>query len=225
MIELYEGILTTRAIRRYTDDPVGDEEIVACLRAAQQAPSGGNSQPWQYLVVTDPVVRADIAAVYLAAYERWERAQLASLPPDWPPAVRGEYDRGVRASRRLAETLGDAAAIVLFLMPRVSITPHDDDGPIEIGPLYASVYPAVQNFMLAARSKGIGTVLTTVWWSRQSELKHLLGVPDRFEIVALVPMGRPVGTFGVAPRKPIEPLTHWDRYGHRPLAGRSPGEV
>jgi nitroreductase len=117
----------------------------------------------------------------------------------------------------LAERVDRAPALALFLMPKVSIAPVDDEGPVDIGPLYASVYPAVQNFMLAARSLGIGTVLTTVWWSRQGQLRGILGIPDRFEIVALVPMGRPVGRFGVAPRKPIEPITHWDRYGNRPL--------
>lgn len=216
-MDMYEGILTTRAIRRYTDQPLSDAEIVACLRAAQQAPSGGNSQPWQYLVVTDPEVRATVGGVYRSAYERWERAQLAALPDTWNEDQRAEFLRGLAASRTLAEGLDRAPALVLFLMPGMSITPADDEGEIDIGPLYASVYPAVQNFILAARSLGIGTVLTTVFWSRQDELKELLSVPDRFEIVALVPMGRPTGRFGVAPRKPIEPITHWNRYGHRPL--------
>jgi nitroreductase len=217
MMDLYEGIMTTRAIRRYTDEPVTDEEILACLRAAQQAPSGGNSQPWQYLVVTDPRVRAGVGDVYRSAYERWERAQLAALPESWNEAQRHEYLHGLQASRTLAENLDRAQALVLFLMPDVSITPVDDDGPIEIGPLYASVYPAVQNFILAARSFGIGTVLTTVWWSKQTELRELLSIPDRFQIIALVPMGRPVGRFGVAPRKPVEPIAHWDGYGNRPF--------
>lgn len=218
-MDLYEGILTTRAIRRYTDEPVSEDEIIACLRAAQQAPSGGNSQPWQYLVITDEVVRRGVADVYLAAFERWERAQLAALPHGWTPAQRADYLKGLRASRVLAENLAGAQALVLFLMPDVSIAPVDDEGSIDIGPLYASVYPAVQNFMLAARSFGIGTVLTTVWWSQQEHLRRMLSVPDRFQIVALVPMGRPVGRFGVAPRKPVESITHWDRYGNRPLKG------
>jgi len=217
VVDLYQGILTTRAIRRYTDEAVSIDDIVACLRAAQQAPSGGNSQPWQYLLVTAQETRSAVGAIYLSAYRRWEAAQLSALPEDWPESVRAEFLRSIRRSRELAETLDRAAALVLFLMPRVSITPHDDDGPVDIGPLYASVYPAVQNFMLAARSLDIGTVLTTVWWSRQEDLRSLLGIPDRFEIVALVPMGRPAGGFGIAPRKPIEPLTHWDRYGNRPL--------
>lgn len=209
--------MTTRAIRRYTAEPVSTDEIVACLRAAQQAPSGGNAQPWQYLVVTDPPVKEAVAGTYRAAYARWETAQVAALPSGWTDAQRAGYTRGLEASRALAGGLERAAALVLFLMPMVSITPVDADGPVEIGPLYASVYPAVQNLMLAARSLGIGSVLTTVWWSRQAELRALLGIPDRFEIVALVPLGRPVGRFGVAPRKPVEPITHWDRFGNRPL--------
>lgn len=216
-VDLYEGILTTRAMRRYTAEPVSREEIVACLRAAQQAPSGGNSQPWQYLVVTEPGIKRQVAEVYRAAYRRWERAQRASPPVFRNPDEEDVFERGLAASRYLAEHLDQAPALVLFLMPLVSITPSDELGPVEIGPLTASVYPAVQNFMLAARSFGLGTVLTTVYWSRREELRSLLGIPERFEVAALVPVGRPEGRFGRAPRRPVEPITHWDRYGNRPL--------
>ena len=214
-LSLYEGILTTRAIRRYTDEPVSDSEITACLAAAQQAPSGGNSQPWQYVVVTEDETKHDVAAIYRAAYDRWEAAQLAELPPFRSEAEEASYLRGVGLSRSLAEGLEKAQALVLFCMPKVSIAPSDDEGVIDIGPLYASVYPAVQNFMLAARSQGIGTVLTTVWWSRQDELREVCAIPDRYEIVALVPMGRPQGSFGIAPRKPAVAVTHWNRWGER----------
>jgi nitroreductase len=216
-LSLYEGILTTRAIRRYTDEPVTDSEIAACLAAAQQAPSGGNSQPWQYVVVTEADTKRDVAAIYCAAYERWEAAQLASLPPFRTEDEEASYMRGVALSRSLAEGLEAAQALVLFCMPKVSIAPSDDDGVIDIGPLYASVYPAVQNFMLAARAHGIGTVLTTVWWSRQDDLREVCAIPDRYEIVAVVPMGRPKGSFGIAPRKPAEVVTHWNRWGDRKL--------
>lgn len=214
-VELWEGIMTTRAIRRFTTEPVTSDELWGCLRAAQQAPSGGNAQPWQYLVVTDPEVKSGVAEIYRAAYERWERAQRRSMPAFRSDDEQRSFERGLELSRRLAEHLEEAAALVLFLMPRVSIAPEDEDGVVDIGPLYASVYPAVQNFCLAARGHGIGTVVTTVWWSRQGELAELLGIPDRFEIVALVPMGRPEGRFGVAPRKPVEKVTHWDSFGNR----------
>ena len=213
MVDLYQGILTTRAIRRYSNEPVTRGEILQCLRAAQQAPSGGNSQPWQYLVVTNQDLKSDIAYLYRQAYQRWEEAQLNSLPPFRNDDDRAVFLCGVADSRYLADHLAEAAALVLFLMPKISIAPSDERGTVEIGPLYASVYPAVQNLMLAARSFGIGSVLTTVYWSRQDELRVLLGVPERFEIVALVPLGRPAGKFGVAPRKPVEVVTHWERFG------------
>jgi nitroreductase len=213
--DLYEGILTTRAIRSYTDQPVTDEEIVACLRAAQQGPSGGNTQPWQYLVVTDGATKAAVAEIYRAAHARWEAAQLAAMPPFRGAEQEASFHRGLDAARRLARHLDRASALVLFLAPRISIAPRDEHGEVEIGPLAASVYPAVQNLMLAARAHGIGTVLTTVWWSRQDDLRRLLGIPERFDIMALVPMGRPAGSFGVAPRKPVEAVTHWDRFGER----------
>ena len=217
MTDLYEGILTTRAIRRFTAEPIGKEAIKACLRAAMQAPSGGNAQPWQFFVVTDPELKQAVAAVYLAAYERWEAAQLASLPPFRSKEDEAEFLRSLRASRYLAEHLTEAAALVLFLLPQIDLAVSDQRGRIEIGPLYASVYPAVQNFMLAARSMGIGTALTTVYWSRQDDLRTLCQIPDRFEVVALVPMGHPRGKFGIARRRPPEAVTHWDRYGNRDL--------
>ncbi|GIU91770.1 MAG: oxidoreductase [Acidimicrobiia bacterium] len=215
MIDLYEGILTTRAIRRYTDEPVTVEEIRKCLRAAQQAPSGGNSQPWQYLVITDPDVKRKVAEIYRRSYRRWETAQLASLPEFRTDADREAFMRSLRSSRYLAEHLDEAAALVAFLVPDVDLAPSDADGRVDIGPIYASVYPAVQNFCLAARALGIGTVLTTVYWSEMDQLRRVLDVPERYVIAALVPMGRPRGAFGVAPRRPAETVTHWNRFGNR----------
>jgi nitroreductase len=86
---------------------------------------------------------------------------------------------------------------------------------MDIGTPFASVYPAVQNFMLAARSLGIGTTLTTVYRIYQDDLRELLGIPVRYEVVAIVPMGRPKGKFGVAPRKPLAAVTNWNRFGEK----------
>src|SRR6266850_2211596 len=74
MMELFEALTTTRAVRRFTDDPVSDEEILTCLRAATQGPSGGNIQPWQFLVVTDPATKRALGDVYRRAYTRYEPA-------------------------------------------------------------------------------------------------------------------------------------------------------
>lgn len=214
-MELLEALMTTRAMRRYTDEPVTDEEIITCLRAAQQAPSGGNVQPWQYLVVRDDAARAEVGRLYQSAYDRYERV-LGSTPPRFrSPVDEASWTRTRDASRHLADHLGEAPALVLFLLPIIPWTPSDEQGPMDIGPLYASIYPAVQNFMLAARGLGIGTALTTVIRVVHDEIRAALSIPDTFEVAALVPMGRPAGRFGVARRKPVEPLTHWDTYGNR----------
>jgi nitroreductase len=214
-MDLIEGLMTTRAMRRYSDEPVSEEEIITCLRAALQAPSGGNIQPWQFLVVADPEKRARLGEIYRRAYTRYEAAMLPTVPPFRDEVQKAGFDRTVAASRHLADHLGSAPVILLFLMPSITMTLSDDDGDLDVGTPYASLYPAVQNFMLAARGLGLGTALTTVHRIYQDEVRALFEIPDRFEIPALVPVGRPTGKFGVAPRKPLEKLTHWNTYGSR----------
>ena len=214
-----DALMTTRAIRRFTTDPVTDEDIETCLRAAQQAPSGGNVQPQQYVVVTDPEKKSRVGELYRSTFDRYEK----SLPD---PAFRDEaqaesWRRTRAASRHLADHIEEAPAIVFFLQPIIPWTPADDDGPMDIGRLDASVYPAVQNFCVAARALGIGTALTTVIRIEAAKVLDLLGVPTRddgsprFEIAACIPMGRPAGRFGVAPRKPASAVTHWNEFGAR----------
>ena len=117
--------------------------------------------------------------------------------------------------------------MVLFLQPLIPWGSRDDAGTMDIGRLDASVYPAVQNFCIAARSLGLGTALTTVIRIHSEEVLELLGVPSRddgsprFEIAALLPVGYPVGKFGVAPRKPAAAVTHWNTWGNKRRGARS----
>lgn len=214
-MELMEAIMSLRAIRRYTDDSVTEDEIMTCLRAAQQAPSGGNIQPWQFLVLTDPQTKRKIGELYLRAYDRYEPQVMKAMPPPRSDEEGTRRARILASSRHLAGHIGEAPALVAFLMPNISMTLQDEAGPLDVGTPFASVYPAVQNFMLAARGLAIGTTLTTVYRVYQQEVRDTLGIPEHYEIVALVPMGRPKGSFGVASRRPVETVTHWDHFGEK----------
>jgi len=214
-LDAIETIMTTRAMRRYSDRPVSDDDIATCLRAAQQGPSGGNVQPQQYVVVQDPALRAEVGRLYREAFDRYERS--LPEPSEFPDAERAAaWKRSRDASRHLADHLGEVPVIVVFLQPLIPWGSVDDEGPMDIGRLDASVYPAVQNFCIAARALGLGTALTTVIRIRSAELFDLLGVPTgKFEVAALTPLGYPTGRFGVAPRKPAAAVTHWDRWGDK----------
>jgi nitroreductase len=214
-MDLYDGIMTTRAMRRLTSRPVAPELVEAALRAAQQGPSGGNLQPWQFVVLTDVEDRRWMGELYRACYDRYEAALLAMVPERGDPAERASWDRTVAASRHLAEHLGDVPVHVLVCMPDIDMAISDADGPMDVGTPYASVYPAVQNLMLAARGFGLGSALTTVYRMRHDEVRAHFGIPDGWSVVALVPLGHPRGRFGVARRRPVEKVTHWGRWGRR----------
>src|SRR5438874_12308164 len=114
-MDVFEALSTTRAVRRFTDEPVSDADIMTCIRAATQAPSGGNIQPWQFLVVTDAATRRALGQVYRRAYDRYEPALLGARPPARTPAEEASFARLRDAARHLDVPLGDAPAMVLVL--------------------------------------------------------------------------------------------------------------
>jgi len=218
-MDLIESMMTQKSIRRYSDEPVTDDEIMGCLRAAVQAPNGGNSQPWQWLVVTDADKRRQIGDIYRRSWARyWRAMQAAAEPPASAPSEQ-QIEQGQRtlaSAMHLAEHMGEAPALVM-LMGQASYKSHqlmDDEGAVDIGhTYYTSLVPALQNFMLAARGLGIGTCLTTMFRIYQDDVRAVCGVSDEYEIEALIPMGRPRGKFGVAPRRPVEEVTSWNTFG------------
>jgi nitroreductase len=219
-MDLFAALETTRPNRPYTDVPVTDEEILICLRAATQGPSGGNIQPWQFVAVTDAEVKRALGDVYRRAYDRYEPALLKISTIFRSPTEEQSFDRMRKASRHLADHLGEAPALVLVCMPNISLTLSDEQGELDVGTPFASIYPAVQNFMLAARGLGIGTTLTTVYRIYQDEVRTACAIPKRYEVVAMIPMGRPRKPFKPGRRRPIEQVTHWNRFGNR----RAPSE-
>ena len=213
-IGLLDGLMTNRAMRRYSDEPVSDEDIWTCLQAAVQAPSGGNIQPYQFVIVQDSETKAELAEIYRRG---WRRYEPAIAPTEFPnDSVREGWERNNRATVHLAENLENVPALVLLLMPSIDMTVHDAEGPMPVGPTHASVYPAIQNFMLAARSLGLGTAMTTLHRIYEGDVRELLDIPERYEVLALLPLGHPTGKWGVAPRfRGAEKITSWERFGEK----------
>jgi len=199
-MDFFEVIRTQRAMRRLLPDPVSDEEVWTVLDAAIRAPNGGNRQPWNFMVIRDEAAKRKIGEYYLDAWKSsYGPAREAMLAND-------QMAKTFRSADHLANHLAEAPVLILAML-RVDAA----GGPGTIAG--ASIYPAVQNLMLAARALGLGTTLTTLHKLHEKEVKELLGIPEKVETMALIPLGRPKGRFGEAARMPVEKVVYWDRWG------------
>ncbi len=212
---LYDALMTTRAMRRFSDRPVEDDVVKALLAAAVQAPSGGNIQPYQFVVVTDQAKKDRIGELYLQAHLRYWPIVDKLTPPFKTPEAAERHQRNLKAADYLAHNVAKAPIHIFVLVPKISMAVEDEQGVMEVGPVYASVYPAVQNLMLACRAFGLGTCITTLHRVYENEVRELLEIPDRFEVVSLLPIGYPTGKWGVAARRPAMSLTSWNTFGTR----------
>lgn len=198
---------TTRAVRKRLDleRPVEREVVLDCLRLAVQAPTGGNKQGWRWLVVTDPKRRAALAAVYRRA------------GADYLKRIARLAERGDGQQERVYDSAVHLAAVLhrvpVLVVPCVEGRPQDASTLANAG-FYGSVLPAVWNFILALRSRGLGSVWTTLHLGREAEAAEILGIPDGVTQTALIPVAYTVGTdFRPAQRGPVEEITYLDRWG------------
>jgi len=211
--DLYEAASTTRAVRRLRPDPIPGPVLGRVLRAATWAPSGGNLQPWHVIAVRDPVRKKGLAELYRGLWSDYaasRRALLAKLPE----AMRAAPERMLAAGDHLAAHWQEAPVIAAFCFhpERLSITDSELGRPSVVGG--ASLYPAVQNLLLACRAEGLGCVLTTLLCAREKEVRALLEIPEPWATSAFVPIGWPVGGgHGPLSRRPVEQVAFEDRFG------------
>jgi nitroreductase len=198
-LDIFEAINSQRAMRRLKPDPVPEELIWKLLDAAVKAPSGGNRQPWNFIVIRDDETKAKIAEWYLDGWNKacgpLKQAAMAS------PASARTYSSADHLANHLAE------------VPVLIIATLNTSGVAPVSPPGASIYPAVQNLMLAARALGLGTTITTLHRSHEAEVKQILGVPEGVDTMALIPLGYPVGKFGPTNRIPTEKVVYWEKWG------------
>jgi nitroreductase/alkylhydroperoxidase family enzyme len=217
-LDLYEAASTTRAVRRLRPDPIPEDVLRRVLRAATWAPSGGNLQPWHVIAVRDADRKQQMAELYRELWSDYAAKRRTLIGP-LPESVRGPAERALRAGDHLAEHLGEVPVINVFCFhpDRIHITDLDLGRPSVVGG--ASLYPAVQNLLLACRAEGLGCVLTTLLCSREKEVRALLEIPAPWATCAFVPIGWPVATgHGPLTRRSVEDAAFGDRFG-QPLFG------
>lgn len=206
-----ELLTTTRTVRKRLDltRPVPFELIKECLEIALQAPSGSNRQAWQWVVVTDPALRAQIGAIYRELFAAYLASKQSAAPLYADDPDRASVQKRVGDSAGwLGEHMGE---VPVLLIPCIEADMELPSGN-QAG-LWGSLLPAVWNYSLAARARGLGTAWTTIHLGREAEIAELLGIPEGFHQGALIPTAYYTGeTFKVAPRDPVETVLHVDRW-------------
>ena len=199
--DVYQAMRTARAVRRFRPDAVPDAVLARCLEAATWAPSGSNRQAWRFVVLRSPEARAVLGPAYRRG---WAEMAPAYGTGDPGPEDTSPRARLLRTMRHFVEHFEEVPAYVLFCVQGRDREPWLTDG--------ASVYPAVQNFLLAARAEGLGGVITTWFQYAEEELRRVAAVPGDWLLAALVPVGWPVGGTGPVRRRPVSELASLDRW-------------
>lgn len=219
-------LTTTRAVRRRLDldRPVPLEVILECLELALQAPTGADSEDWRFVLVDDPEAKRAVGEEYRRVFDAHVRPRLPGLlsapkEPAEPGDTSGESATQARKARvyggaeYLADNIGRVPWLVLACATRPPPTPE------LAASLYGSIFPAVWSFQLALRSRGLGSLITTLHLRQPDGVARVLGVPDGVTQCALLPVAYTIGTdFRPAARKPAREVAFRNGWG-RPMAG------
>ena len=201
--DVFEIMHTTRSMRRLRSDPVPDELIRKILQAGASAANGGNTQRWRFLVIKDPAIKKAVAAYYKRAFDEVVGPRYRTSAP--PPGVSAErYQRQHGAVEYLTEHFHEAPVWIVACI-------EDAAPPTRWSS--ASVYPAVQNMLLAARALGLGSTLTTRHLLHEKEAEAALGLPPDVHSYAILPIGWPMGRFGPVGRGALTDIVYQDRWG------------
>ncbi len=212
-IGLYDAMSTLRAVRRLKPDPIPEAVLERVLKAATWAPTGGNTQPWRVILVQDEAKRRRLQELYIGPWKQYAKGHSAGIA-HLEGEVRAKQERMIAAADHLAEHLHEAPAILVFCFEpgRMAITDAGLDRPSVVGG--GSVYPAVQNALLACRAEGLGCTLTTLLCFAEPEVKSLLDIPDAWYTCAYVPIGYPSSKgHGPISRRPVAKMAFRDSWG------------
>ncbi|HEY6428917.1 MAG TPA: nitroreductase family protein, partial [Acidimicrobiales bacterium] len=209
-VTLYEGLVSTRAIRHYTDEPVPDDALRDILFAATRAPSGSNRQPFRFVVLTDGPVAAQAKRLIGEGARRFWTAKRKADGYDEGSGhdTDSPKSRLARTMEHYVDTYESVPVLIIACYVRYRERSAVSDG--------ASVFPACQNLLLAARALGYGGVMTGWQAATETELRALLGIPDNVELVATITLGRPQGRHGPVRRRPLSELVYGEQWEQSP---------
>src|ERR671930_512642 len=201
--DLLEIMHSMRAMRRLKPDPVPDELIRKILEAGISAANGGNRQTWRFLVIKDRTIKERVQHFYKRAFDEVVGPRYRNSAP--PPGVSPErYMRQHSAVEYLTDHFHEAPVWIVACLDEGEGTPSRSSG--------ASIYPAVQNMLLAARALGLGSTLTTRHLQYEKEVEAILGLPPGVHSYAILPIGYPMGRFGPVGRAPLAKIVYQDRW-------------
>jgi len=222
-IALFEAMYSARAQRRLKPDPVPQAVLTKILDAAIRAPSAGNAQAWSFLVVRDREQRAKLGAIYRKASDIASVMYAHRAPPAHMSDA--QYRRFMSSGAYLWDHMADAPVLLVPCMKHPSLPPRSALPP-QIAARYeqehayadrirgASIYPAVQNIILACRALGLATLITTNHLRYEAEVKAVLDIPNDVDTYALMPIGYPEGKFGPVARRPVTEVAFADRWSN-----------
>ena len=215
---LEEAMRTQRSIRRLEPDPVDDALVLHLIELALKAPTGGNRQNAEFVVVRDPDVKAGLARLNRVAWSTYGRI--------WRYFAREDAKtlRAMKAVDWEAEHYEEIPVVIVACLRWSAYGPivsgwRPPFPPFLAGIYYGSIFPAVQNLLLAARAAGLGASLTIMQLWSVSLARYVLGLPLWVSPVAVIPMGWPRGRYGPTTRMPVGDAVHFDRWGNRPYEG------
>jgi len=202
--DVFTIMQTTRSMRRLKPDPVPDALINRILQAGACAANGGNAQRWRFMVIKDPAIKQAVQVWYKRAFDETIGPRYKTNPP--PPGVSAErFQRQHAAVEYLTEHFHEAPVWIVACVDEGQATPNRWSG--------ASIYPAVQNMLLAARALGLGSTLTTRHLLYEKESEQALGLPPGVHSYAILPIGYPMGRFGPVGRRELAEIVYQDRWG------------
>ncbi len=197
--DLFEIMRTTRSMRRLKPDPVPEPLLRQVLEAGTCAANGGNMQSWRFLLIRDPAIKAAAGAWYTKAWREIVGPRYRASQPA-PGTTPERFARMLAAAEYLADHIHEAPVWIVPCAP----------APRNTG---SSVFPAVQNILLACRALGLGCTLTTLHLNFEKEVETAIGLPDGVCSYAILPIGYPMGNFGPVRRAPLGSVVFQDQWG------------